>query len=129
MKPSTLKSLLPIVIFIGVTIAVVIALRQGFEQSRKPLLDDSHPKVVAGTLPAVTLYSTDWCTYCEAARTYLTRKQIPFVENDIEKDVMANQKYQQLGGNGIPFITIDESRMQGFDRKGFKAAYLNAVNQ
>lgn len=129
MKHSTLKSLLPITLFILVTIAVVVALRQGFEQSRKPLVDASHPKVIAGTLPVVTLYSTDWCTYCEAARTYLSRKKVPFVEHDIEKDLIANQKYQQLGGNGIPFITIDQKRMQGFDRSGFKTAYLNAVSQ
>jgi glutaredoxin len=116
--------LLPIIIFAVVAIAAGTAIRQGMANSSKPLVDVNHPKVLAGDVPKVTLYSTDWCSYCKAARTYFQRKQIPFEEKDIEKSVSAHKAYQQLGGNGVPFITIEAMSMQGFDRSSFKEAYL-----
>ncbi|BCD98757.1 glutaredoxin family protein [Marinagarivorans cellulosilyticus] len=127
MKPARIKAMLPVVIFFVLAAVAAAGIRYGLEQSKKPLIDSNHPNVVAGTLPVVTLYSTAWCSYCKAARTYFTRKNIAFIEKDIEKNPAAYQQYQQLGGNGVPFITINEYTMQGFDRKGFKAAYLKQL--
>lgn len=128
MKSTRIKALLPVVIFIVLAAVAAAGIRYGLEQSKKPLIDPSHPKVVAGTLPVVTLYSTAWCSYCKAARTYFERKSIPFIERDIEKNPAAYQQYQQLGGSGVPFITINEYAMQGFERRGFKTAYIDMLN-
>jgi glutaredoxin len=34
----------------------------------------------------VVVYGTSWCKACEATTEYLARRQIPFVEKDVEND-------------------------------------------
>ena len=72
----------------------------------------------------VEIYVTDWCGYCEQAIGYMSRKGIPFVAYDIEKDNSANQRHKGLGGRGVPLIIIGANRMSGFsaERLGY---YLN----
>lgn len=62
----------------------------------------------------VELYVTDWCGYCKKALKYLDARGIQYVAYDIEKDAVAKQRYQSLGGQGVPFIVIGQNRFSGF---------------
>ncbi len=66
-------------------------------------------------------------SYCKAARTYFTSKNVPFVERDIEKTPQAEREYRLLGGKGVPLITVNNHSIQDFDKTGFKTVYLGEV--
>ena len=124
-----LKQIVPVVFVIVLIVGVIMGMQKGFRQSQLPLLDPSHPKVLAQDLPRVVLYSAEWCNYCKAARVYFIAKQVPFLERDIEKSPQAHSDYKNLGGQGIPLITINHYILQGFDKTDFKTEYLKAVHQ
>lgn len=62
----------------------------------------------------VELYVTDWCGYCKKALKYLDARGIAYAAYDIEKDAAAKQRYQAMGGQGVPFIVIGHNRFSGF---------------
>lgn len=63
---------------------------------------------------SVTMYATSWCGYCRKARQFFKKEGIAFTEYDIEKDSSAKRRYDAFGGQGIPIIFVDETRINGF---------------
>ena len=70
----------------------------------------------------VVLYSTQWCGYCKATRRFLDEKGIPFKEFDIEKDAVARQAYEALGGRGIPILDMNGTLIRDFKPDAILAA-------
>jgi glutaredoxin len=73
----------------------------------------------AGT--PVVIYGTQWCAACEATTDYLTRRQIPYVEKDIEHDDGASAAMRAtLDGagfgevDGVPVIDVRGTITVGF---------------
>ena len=67
----------------------------------------------------VIIYSTNWCAYCKMARQYMSTKQVPVIEKNIEEDPTAHDELmQKIGGNfrGVPVIDIAGNIVLGFDR-------------
>ena len=62
----------------------------------------------------VEMFVTDWCGYCRKARQYMDANGIPYVTYDIEKDSAAKQRFQELGGGGVPLILIGSKKISGF---------------
>ncbi len=63
----------------------------------------------------VTLYSTTWCGYCKKVRNMFAHHDIPFKEIDVEKDPGAARAFQQVGGRGVPVVTIGDRIVHGFN--------------
>lgn len=91
--------------------------------------------VFQGQLPAgasaqnaegkVVLYRTSWCQYCKRAAVYMRRKNIAFVERDIEMPTY-NTEYKSLGGNGsVPFIVLGDKATYGFSEASFDKNYAD----
>lgn len=70
----------------------------------------------------VILYATEWCGYCRKARTFFKENNIAYVEHDIEKSAEAKAQYDQLNGNGVPLIVINDELFHGFDPSELKEA-------
>ena len=49
---------------------------------------------------------------------------IKYVAYDIEKDSAAKQRYEEMGGRGIPLIIIGDNIMPGFSQETFEH-YMN----
>ncbi len=62
----------------------------------------------------VVIYSTAWCNVCKTAKAYMKLKGINYTEYDIEKSPSAYQRFKELGGRGVPLITVGQYRMSGF---------------
>ena len=91
------------------------------------LAQSGAPKATtASLLPEVTMYATDWCPYCERARAFFRRHDIPFVEHDIDKSPGAKAEYRRLGGRGIPLIFVGERRVNGFNEPALRDALKEA---
>lgn len=67
----------------------------------------------------VTLYTTEWCGVCKRAKAFLKEQSIPFSEWDVEKSDFGATRFRQLGGRGVPLITVGAQKMMGFDANRF----------
>jgi len=70
----------------------------------------------------VVLYATEWCGYCRKARAFFKENNIAYVEHDIEKSAEAKAQYDQLNGNGVPVIVVNDETFHGFDASKLKEA-------
>ena len=68
------------------------------------------------TQPAVTLYVSDWCPYCERAKGLLSQKNVAFSEINVEdeprfrEEMMARSKRRT-----VPQIFIGDRHIGGCD--------------
>lgn len=81
------------------------------------------PDIVSRPSEKVIMYSTSWCGYCKKARKYFRKNNIPYIDYDIEKDSSAKQRYDKLGGNGVPLIRYKDKNMTGFSASRFERFY------
>ena len=66
--------------------------------------------------PAVVMYTTSWCPYCERARRLLTSKGAAFDEIDVESS--ADRRAEMLARSGrrsVPQIFIGDQHVGGSD--------------
>lgn len=68
-------------------------------------------------MASVTLYTTQLCGYCSAAKRLLDRKGIAFTEIDVAAapDRRAEMVQRSQGGRTVPQIFIDDTPIGGFD--------------
>ena len=71
----------------------------------------------------VTMYSAEWCGYCDQARDYFRQSNIPFKEYDIDKSQKGKRDYKKLKASGVPVILIGKKRMNGFSAGSFDRLY------
>jgi glutaredoxin 3 len=65
----------------------------------------------------VTVYSASWCAFCHAAKEYLDKLDVKYVDKDIESDrTFAEEAQSKSGQSAIPVIDIDGTIILGFDR-------------
>jgi glutaredoxin 3 len=66
------------------------------------------------TLPAVTLYVSDWCPYCQRAKGLLTQKNIAFSEINVEDDVkFRNEMIARSNRRTVPQIFLGDKHIGG----------------
>jgi glutaredoxin 3 len=68
-------------------------------------------------MPAITIYTKNWCPYCSAAKKLLTEKGVEFTEIDIEKKPEARPEMIQKakGRSTVPQIFIGDRHVGGCD--------------
>jgi len=68
------------------------------------------------TQPAVTLYVSDWCPYCERAKSLLTQKQVVFDEINVDDDAKFREEITARSNrNTVPQIFIGDKHVGGCD--------------
>jgi len=71
---------------------------------------------MATNTPAVTMYATGWCPYCDRARGLLKRKGVSFTEIDIESGANLRQEMAARSGRtSVPQIFIGDHHVGGCD--------------
>ena len=66
--------------------------------------------------PAVVMYTTGWCPYCERARKLLARKSVAFEEIDLDSAPEKRAEMQQKSGRRtVPQIFIGNTHVGGSD--------------
>jgi glutaredoxin-like YruB-family protein len=70
----------------------------------------------------VMIYSTSWCVYCKAEKSFLDEKGVAYQEVNVEEDEAAAQEMVAVSGQmGVPVTVIthddgEKSVMVGFDQ-------------
>lgn len=64
---------------------------------------------------AITMYTTQTCPYCFAAKDLLASKGLVFIEYDVSFNVKLKTKLiEKTGRRTVPQIFIDEEHIGGF---------------
>ena len=68
------------------------------------------------TQPVVTVYVSDWCPYCQRAKSLLTQKQVIFGEINIDDDAKFREEMTARSNrNTVPQIFIGDKHVGGCD--------------
>jgi glutaredoxin 3 len=68
------------------------------------------------TQPAVTLYVSDWCPYCQRAKGLLAQKNLEFSEINIEDDAkLREEMIARSNRRTVPQIFIGDKHVGGCD--------------
>jgi glutaredoxin 3 len=66
--------------------------------------------------PAVTLYVSDWCPYCQRAKVLLTQKNVDFREVNVEDDAkLREEMITRSNRRTVPQIFIGDKHVGGCD--------------
>jgi glutaredoxin 3 len=68
------------------------------------------------TQPAITLYVTGWCPYCDRAKGLLTGKKLVYQEINVDDDAkFREQMVERSGRRTVPQIFIGDTHVGGCD--------------
>jgi glutaredoxin 3 len=69
------------------------------------------------------IYSATWCAFCHAAKEYLDKLGVKYIDKDVDADPEAGiEATTKSGQRGIPVLDIDGTIIVGFDRPKIDAA-------
>lgn len=78
----------------------------------------------------VTMYSAPWCFICDRARSFLEAREVELVDYDVDMDVEAEKRLQQLNPTGsIPTFIVDGQTIVGFHPWGLEDSIDAAAQQ
>ena len=66
-------------------------------------------------MPAITMYTKDWCPYCDRAKRLLREKGQSWTEIDVEDSARRDEMVRRSGRTTVPQIWIGERHVGGFD--------------
>ncbi len=64
----------------------------------------------------VTVYTSDTCPYCVAAKDFLDSNNVEFEEKNVTQSEEARNDLIEKGYRGVPVIIVDEEEIVGFDK-------------
>jgi glutaredoxin 3 len=68
------------------------------------------------TQPAVTVYVSDWCPYCQRAKGLLAQKNVDFREINVEDDAkLREEMIARSNRRTVPQIFIGDTHVGGCD--------------
>jgi glutaredoxin 3 len=68
-------------------------------------------------MPAVTIYTKDYCPYCHKAKALLTKKGVSFTEHDVTDDAAGFSEMVRVshGRRTVPQVFIGDRHVGGCD--------------
>ena len=70
----------------------------------------------------IEIFVTSWCPHCKELESYLQQRKLAFTRYDIEESREGRDKYEQLGGGGVPIVRIGTTTLRGFNPNRVDAA-------
>ena len=68
------------------------------------------------TQPLITMYVSDWCPYCQRAKSLLSQKNVVFSEINIEDDAALREEMMARSNRRtVPQIFIGDKHVGGCD--------------
>jgi len=67
--------------------------------------------------PDIHMYSSQNCKYCEIAKAFFNKHQLPFKEFDIDTSNKNLQTFYLLGGKGTPLLIVNKQIIHGYDER------------
>jgi glutaredoxin 3 len=67
------------------------------------------------TRPAIFMYASGWCPYCQRARALFTQKGLEFTEIDVDEGKLREEMIARSGRRTVPQIFIGDRHVGGCD--------------
>jgi glutaredoxin 3 len=68
------------------------------------------------TQPVVTVYVSDWCPYCQRAKSLLAQKQVTFGEINVDENEQSREEMiARSNRRTVPQIFIGDKHVGGYD--------------
>jgi glutaredoxin 3 len=87
------------------------------------ILNPAAPK--KSLYPKVVIYTVSWCPHCRELKEYLTSRNIPFINRDVELEPAAmDELVQKYKTYGVPVVVLgnDQEIIKGFTGEQFEKA-------
>lgn len=108
--------------------AVIVARTAELERTREQAQQAAEQLDAARSRVKVILYTSERCTRCTEARSYLVAQGIYPTERDIEKDARARARHRRLTRKGgLPTLEIDGKVLVGFHPERLDKAIQRAA--
>ena len=65
----------------------------------------------------ITVYTSNTCPHCKAAKNYLRENNIEFEEKNVDEDRSAIDYLVEKGHRGVPVINIEGEDIVGFNKE------------
>ena len=124
--PRFTFSILAIFLFLGTLDGSAIAASSA--APNQTILNQSMLK--KSTYPKIVIYTVAWCPHCRELKEYLTARNIPFTNRDVEVETGAMEdltgKYK---AQGVPLVVFgkDLEILKGFTPESFEKAASRAI--
>jgi glutaredoxin len=63
----------------------------------------------------VVIYTTTRCGYCVKAKSLLDQMGVTYQEVDVEHSRQGRERFEALGGRGVPLLTIGKNVIRGYN--------------
>jgi glutaredoxin-like YruB-family protein len=87
------------------------------------ILNPAAPK--QSSYPRIVIYTVSWCPHCRELKEYLTSRDIPFINRDVELEPEAmDDLVQKYKSYGVPVVVIgsEQEVVRGFNAEQFEKA-------
>lgn len=111
-------------LFIVPALALFLAAPYLADAAARPaqtILNPAAPKKLL--YPKIVIYTVSWCPHCRELKEYLTSRNIPFINRDVELEPAAmDELVQKYKTYGVPVVIIgkDQEIMKGFTPEQFE---------
>ena len=75
---------------------------------------------------SLSVFTNAGCKECKEVKAFLNARGISYREHDISKDTEGKKRYDELGGKTVPFITLGDQKLSGFNRDQLEAMLKTA---
>lgn len=70
----------------------------------------------------ITLYSTDWCSYCASLRMYFETHNVKYTEYDVENSAAGIFGLWAFRARGVPIVVVGNEVIYGYNMKKVSTA-------
>jgi len=120
---SAAKTNILSVFFILAAVITIFSFSEIASAAPQTILNPAAPKKSA--YPRIVIYTVSWCPHCRELKEYLTSRNIPFINRDVELDPAAMEELtQKYNTFGVPVVIIgkDQEVIKGFTAELFESA-------
>ncbi len=114
---------LALLIVSALVVVFVAPYRAAAAPHAQTILNPAAPK--KSTYPRIVIYTVSWCPHCRELKEYLTSRNIPFINRDVELEPAAMEELvQKYKTYGVPVVIIgkDQEILKGFTAEQFEIA-------
>lgn len=102
--------------FLGIGLFAGPYLRAGYDRLFPPpvYVAGDYDEIYGQAGKPVVMFSTSTCPYCKRAREWLQQRGVDYRDYVIDESADARQKFERLGGGGVPQVLVGQRRVLGF---------------
>lgn len=92
------------------------------QQYTQQYISDAPVTLTKANPPSIIMYGSPSCMYCQIAKQFFKKHNLPFTEYDIDSSAKHRETFYILGGRGTPLLIINKEIIHGYDERLIRKA-------